>query len=60
MTSAILCQHVTQELLLARRMLRKFKLDEVYKGCEEATGEEEDYFQTCHILGTRWTIVMPP
>lgn len=29
-------------LLLARRMLQKFKLDEVYKGCEEATGE--DYF----------------
>lgn len=29
-------------LLLARRMLQKFKLDEVYKGCEEATGE--DYY----------------
>uniref|UniRef100_A0A6M2E5J0 Large ribosomal subunit protein uL18 n=1 Tax=Amblyomma tuberculatum TaxID=48802 RepID=A0A6M2E5J0_9ACAR len=27
-------------LLLARRMLQKFKLDEVYKGCEEATGED--------------------
>uniref|UniRef100_G3MKI7 Large ribosomal subunit protein uL18 n=1 Tax=Amblyomma maculatum TaxID=34609 RepID=G3MKI7_AMBMU len=27
-------------LLLARRMLHKFQLDEVYKGCEEATGED--------------------
>uniref|UniRef100_A0A131YSJ8 Large ribosomal subunit protein uL18 n=2 Tax=Rhipicephalus TaxID=426455 RepID=A0A131YSJ8_RHIAP len=27
-------------LLLARRMLQKFKLDEIYKGCEEATGED--------------------
>lgn len=27
-------------LLLARRMLQKFKLDKVYKGCEEATGED--------------------
>ncbi|XP_013774820.1 60S ribosomal protein L5-A-like [Limulus polyphemus] len=27
-------------LLLARRLLRKFGMDEIYKGCEEVTGEE--------------------
>jgi len=26
-------------LLLARRLLRKFRLDEIYKGCEKVTGE---------------------